>query len=99
MGRNYVSSDKRFKTTVFGSDRGNIELVLTLLFTVIDEFFDPELLSTTKIGSKRPSLTKRKLDLYNVGLNSVDYNQEFPLRLKTVNLLVNGMRTIIRLTE
>lgn len=94
---NYVSSDKRFKTTVFGKDRNNIELLLTLLFTVVDEYFDPGLLSTTKIGAKRPSITKRTQDILNIGLNSYDYNEEFTLKLKSANLLVNGMKTIIKL--
>ncbi len=96
---NYVSSDKRFKTTVFGKDKNNIEFLLTVLFTVVDEYFDPGLLSTTEIGAKRPSLTKRKLDLYNIGLNTVNYDQVFTLQLKSVNLLVNGIKTIIKLDQ
>lgn len=96
---NYVSSDKRFRTTVWGKDRNNIELLLTLLFTVVDEYFDPGLLSTTDIGAKRPSLTKRKKDLFNVGLNDVNYNRTFTLQLKSANLLVNGLKTIIKLCD
>ena len=96
---NYVSSDKRFRTTVWGEDRNNIELILTLLFTVVDEYFDPGLLSTTNIGVKRPSLTKRKQDLFHTGLNNANYNQTFTLKLKSANLLVNGLKTIIKLRD
>ncbi len=66
---NYVSKDKRFKTTVFKADKQSISELLNSLFKTIPETFDTDLLSITEIGRKRPSLTKRKTDLYNVKLN------------------------------
>ena len=94
---NYVSRDKRFKTTVFGKDSDSISSSLESLFVVIPEPFDKGLLSVTSIGKKRPSITKRSKDLFNLGLNLADYNQEFRMELKSVSILVNGISKIIKL--
>lgn len=95
---NYVSKDKRFKTTIFGKDKQSISKLLNSLFTIIPETFDTELLSITDIGRKRPSLTKRTSNLHNIELNLTNYDDVFNMQLKSVNLLVNGVNRIIKLT-
>lgn len=95
---NYVSSDKRFKTAVNGADRGSITTLLNSIFFVVDEKFDPELLSTTEIGKKRNSLTKRETGLWGLEVNTVNYQQNFALKLNRVHLLVNGISSVIRLS-
>lgn len=94
---NYVSQDKRFKTTVFGKDNVVISNLLKSLFAVIPEPYDQKLLFITNIGKKRPSITKRKKNLFYLGLNTVDYDKEFVMELKSVNILVNGISKVIKL--
>ncbi len=94
---NYVSGDKRFKTTIYGKDKTNIQNILTKVLDVIPEKFDSDLLSITEIGKKRPSISKRSTGIYNIGNNTVDYNEIFTLKLKSVNLLINGVKSIIKL--
>lgn len=94
---NYVSKDKRFKTTIYAKDKENISNILSKVLDVLPDKFDPGLLSLTILGSKRPSLTKRTKQLANIGLNTDNYNDEFSLKLKSANLLVNGVKKIIKL--
>lgn len=94
---NYVSKDKRFKTTVYAEDQSNICFVLEKIMDIIPDKFDKELLSVTTIGNKRPSISKRQNDLYNTGINTINYNDVFPLELKSVNIMVNGISKIIKL--
>ncbi len=47
---NYVSADKRLKTTVFGENEIEIENILTKTFSIIGENFNKELLTLTKGG-------------------------------------------------
>lgn len=94
---NYVSKDKRFKTTIFGQNKEVIGELLNSLFKVIPENFDKELLSITDIGRKRPSITKRRIALNNVKLNSANYDETFTMQLKSVNILINGINKIIKL--
>lgn len=94
---NYVSKDKRFKTTICGQNKQLISELLNSLFKIIPEDFDKELLSITDIGRKRPSITKRMVDLDNTGLNTVIYDETFTMQLKSVSILINGISKIINL--
>lgn len=59
---------------------------------IIDEDFNTNLLSTTKINSKRPNITKRLVSLDGTTINTVNYDMNFTVKLKKVALLVNGMQ-------
>ena len=78
---NYVSSDKRFKTTVFGESSKDINLLFTTLLPVIDEPLVGKNLSITK-GRGRSNITKRTKYLDNVGLNTTTYQENFKVGLK-----------------
>ena len=94
---NYVSLDKRFKTTIFAKDEASLNAVLNKVLGVILEPFDPALLSITNTGSKRPSINKRLTALHAVGVNNTNYNENFSLGLKSINVLINGLKRIIKL--
>lgn len=94
---NYVSADKRFKTTVFGQDKANIKFILEKVLSVISESFNEELLSLTIMGARRPSIHKRTKRLHNVDVNTVNFNENVFLKLKSINLLINGVTRIIKL--
>lgn len=67
------------------------------MLAVLREAFNADLLSITSIGSKRPSIHKRKQNLHNINMNNTNYNENFKLKLKPIHLLVNGIKSIIRL--
>lgn len=67
------------------------------MLAVLREAFNADLLSITSIGSKRPSIHKRKQNLHNINVNNTNYNENFKLKLRSINLLVNGIKSIIRL--
>ena len=93
----YVSLDKRFKTTIYAKDEVNQKRLLVLLFSSINEKFDPNLLSTTTITQKRPSLLKINASLGNRSLNTTNYNENVELRLRKATLLVNGLEKPLEL--
>lgn len=87
---NYVSSDKRFKTTIFGEQTSEIKELLKTLFNVINEPFEEKNLSITQ-QRLRENLTKIKTALNNIQINNIDYNQKFKVVFKKAVLLINGM--------
>ena len=66
---NYVSSDKRFKTTVFGKNTPQIKALLCSLFQVINEPFEERNLSMNS-SRTRVNQTKRLLPLDITELNT-----------------------------
>ena len=87
---NYVSKDKRFKTTLFGSDTKEIKNLLNNLLSIIDDPFEEKNLSLT-INRNRQNLTKRQKSLSSIKPNLINYQTIFPLKLFKIVLLVNGM--------
>lgn len=92
---NYVSADKRMKTSIYCEDAKNAEFILDKTLSLISDTFDKSLLSITTNGTKRPNLGKRKRPLANIDLNTENYNKEFKVKLHHANLLVNGIKHII----
>ena len=87
---NYVSKDKRFKTTVFGSDITQVKQLFATIFSLINESFDEQNFSIT-YNRNRANLTKRLESLDNIGLNQTNYQKSFKVCLHKVVLLVNGL--------
>lgn len=87
----YVAADKRYKTTLFATNKLEIEKVLTALLPIIGESYVEQLLSLTLNGKSRPSTTKRKFSLGKIPLNKTVYNENFLVELYRVKLLVNGL--------
>lgn len=86
---NYVSSDKRFKTTVFGNNTSQIKSLLSSLFKVINEPFEERNLSNTS-SRTRVNQTKRLLPLSKTELNPISYQAAFDVKFRKAVLLVNG---------
>lgn len=95
---NYVSSDKRFKTTVFGNNTQQIKALLSSLCKVINEPFEECNLSITS-SRTRVNTTKRLLPLDNTGLKPVSYETSFDVKFRKAVLLVNGLKSPIVLAE
>lgn len=95
---NYVSSDKRFKTTVFGTNSSQIKSLFKSLFKVINEPFEERNLSITS-SRARINQTKRSSVLGGVGLNTFSYGTSFNVKFKKAVLLVNGLKRPIVLAE
>ena len=74
---NYVSKDKRFKTTLFGSDTKEIKKDLNNLLSVIDDRFEEKNLSLT-LNRNRQNLTKRQNSLSSIKPNLLNYQTIFP---------------------
>ena len=89
---NFVSKDKRFKTTIFGQDSSQIKRLFTNLLAVINEPFDDRDLSIT-FNRNRISSTKRTKSLDGIGLNKVNYQINFPVQLYKVVLFVNNLES------
>ena len=69
---NFVSKDKRFKTTVFASSEGEIENLLKSVLELVEEPFIRQNLSIT-FGRKRDSITRRTEPLGNTPVFVQDY--------------------------
>lgn len=95
---NYVSPDKRFKTTVFGKNTSQIKILLSSLCKVINEPFDDRNLSITS-SRTRVNQTKRLLPLDNTDLNTISYHTSFNVKFRKAVLLVNGLKSPIVLAE
>ena len=95
---NYVSSDKRFKTTVFGKDPSQIKVLLSSLCEVINDSFEERNLSITS-GRTRINNGKRLLPLDTTALNPVSYQASFTVKFRKAVLLVNGLKSPIVLAE
>ena len=95
---NYVSTDKRFKTTVFGSNSSQIKALFHLLFKVISEPFEERNLSITTSRS-RINQSRRKTPLGGSEVNTISYTSTFVVKFKKAVLLVNGLKNPIILAE
>lgn len=95
---NYVSTDKRFKTTIFGDNSSQIKALFTSLFKVINEPFEERNLSITSCRS-RVNGTRRKLALGGSEVNDISYTSPFVVKFKKAVLLVNGLKSPIVLAE
>lgn len=95
---NYVSTDKRFKTTVFGDNSSQIKALFNSLFKVISEPFEERNLSITSSRS-RLNQTRRKSPLGDSDVNYISYNTPFVVKFKKAVLLVNGLKSPIVLAE
>lgn len=94
---NYVSADKRLKTTIFADNKAEVEQVLTNTFSIIDETFSKDLLTLTFGNGKRPSSTRRMTGLNGIGTNPNDYNTSFSVKLNRVVLMVHGLARPVEL--
>lgn len=92
---NYVSADKRMKTSIYAKDASNAKIILSKVLNIISDKFDKSLLSITTNATNRPVLSKRKTNIGNIGLNSVNYNESFKVKFHHVHLIVNGIKEII----
>lgn len=95
---NYVSSDKRFKTTVFGKNTSQIKALLSSLFKVINEPFEDNNLSMNS-SRTRVNQKKRLLPLDTTELNTISYQASFNVKFRKAVLLVNGLKSPIVLAE
>jgi len=95
---NYVSTDKRFKTTIFGSNASQIKELFNSLFKVINEPFEERNLSITT-SRARTNETRRKTPLNGSDLNDTCYTSPFIVKFKKAVLLVNGLKSPIVLAE
>jgi len=93
-----VSSDKRFKTTVFGNNSSQIKALFHSLFKVINEPFEEQNLSITTSRS-RLNETKRSSPLGESELNNISYNTPFNVKFRKAVLLINGIKKPIMLVE
>ena len=94
----FVAKNRRFKTTVYGDSRDDIEKVLRACLSVVEEDFDPDYLSYTN-GIKRDNIVKRNLPLSGLSVNPVNYKKPSVQQLFRVLLLVNGMEQPIVIKE
>ena len=95
---NYISTDRRFKTTVFGESSEEINDLFTTLLSVIDEPFNDKNLSITE-GRLRSNVTKRTKSLGNGALNRIRYIDNFKVTLKKAVLHINGLQSPIILSK
>lgn len=94
---NFVSADKRWKTTIFTNSEGGAKTVLATIGTIIEEEIDFDLLTFTTSRKRRPRITARTRPLFGVGLNPISYEREFNLKLRRAVLLVNNLEKPIQL--
>ena len=94
---NYVTADKRMKTSIYAKDANNAKIILSKVLNIISDEFDESLLSITTNGTNRPNLSKRKLPIGNLDLNTTNYNESFQVKLHHVHLIINGIKEIIPL--
>ena len=87
---NYVSSDKRWKSTVFASQQSEARSVFQTVGKILDEEIDFKLISFTSLEKKRPRITTRTTPLAGKGLNLSNYDSVFTLQLRKATLLVNN---------
>ena len=69
-----------------------------LIFSVIDEPFEVRNLSITE-QRNRVNITKRSIPLSTVGLNKLNYQEDFNVELYKAVLLVNGLESPIILAQ
>ena len=69
-----------------------------MIFSVIDEPFEVRNLSITE-QRNRVNITKRSIPLSTVGLNKLNYQEDFNVELYKAVLLVNGLESPIILAQ
>lgn len=89
---NYVSSDKRWKTTVFVSSKEQVNALFTKIGFILQEEINFDLFSYTYLKQKRPRITTRSSSLVGINLNLINYDETFQVYLKRVVLLVNNLQ-------
>jgi hypothetical protein len=87
---NYIATDKRWKSTIFGKDRATIIDILKYVCDCIGEPFVSDTLSFTD-GPRRVSHTRRTNPLTDIQPYRDEYALEFSVELFKVSLLVNGL--------
>lgn len=93
----YVSSDKRFKTAVFGANLETIENLLKQLLPMISETYDRNNLTLTSGLGQRVNLNRRTTSLAGIPVNTVKYNEIMEMRLYRVIISANGLSKILEL--
>ena len=93
---NYVSTDKRWKTTVFLENEIIAKEIFNQIGAIIGEAIDFDLLSFTQLKKRRPRLTTRNAPLDDINLNSTNYDEVFSLDLKRAVLMVNNLERPIQ---
>ena len=89
-----MSSDKRFKTTVYGQTNSQIRNLYQTILPVIKEPFEENNLSYTS-GPRRVSITRRNVTLAGIPAQYDDYNLIFQVEIDRVMLLVDGIESPI----
>lgn len=92
---NYVSGDKRMKTSIYAQDANNAKFFLNKVLNIINDKFDENSLSITTNGTNRPNLSKRKTAIGNVGLNTTNDSSSLEVKLHHAHLIVNGIKHLI----
>lgn len=87
---NFVSGDKRWKSTVFIAEQKEALSVFQTVGKILNEKINPDLISYTTIKEKRPRITTRQSPLAGKGLNPTNYNSVFTVQLRKATLLVNN---------
>lgn len=86
----YVSTDKRFKNTMFVKTKQDAINTLTALYEMVGLPFDENNLSVTE-GRNRKSITRRTTSLDGVPPFVQNYNEHFRVNLYRVVIQVNGL--------
>jgi hypothetical protein len=94
---NYVSADKRWRTSVFTESKEVAKELYKKLGEILDEPVDYDLLSFTTSVKRRPRITMREHPIGDVGLNPITYDAVFPLKLRRAVLLLNNAERPIEL--
>lgn len=95
---NYVSTDKRWKTTVFGASKDSIGELLETVCNCVDEKYEERNLSITT-GRARVNPSRRTTPLEGVDNNKVNYQTDIRMTLYRVVLMVNGLARPIPLVR
>lgn len=95
---NYVSADKRFKTTIYTSSRAEAVRVLQAIHFVMDDEFQAANLSVTE-GWRRAPLGKRELALGNNPAEQQNYLEVFSIQLVRVTIYLNGLKYPVDLLD
>lgn len=95
---NYVSSDKRFKTTIYTSSRNEAVRILTAInFIIADNFVDSNLSITE--GWRRPPLSRRLNPLGDNPAEQQNYQEIFSIQLVRVTIYLNGLKYPVDLLD
>lgn len=94
---NYVSSDKRWRTSVFTENKEVAKALYTELGKILEEPVDFDLLSFTTSVKRRPRITIRETPIGDIDLNPITYDAVFPLKLRRAVLLLNNAEKPIEL--